>query len=257
MTSTLIALSPSLHGNMRFFKRNAYHHAQNLSAIPILLSELSRLIPHYVLGFIKFDDHFIACALTGQGNKNLYLDQNGIWLSGYVPSFVRGFPFELGENPNGESVFCIHKSNLTDDQDAQAIFDDKGDLSAPAREYADFLTKCETSRQQTQTAVDALIQYQLLEPWALTIEDAEGEPFSIKGLYRVNEQALGELKDHEFASLRTNGALALAYGTLFSMAQHGKITELLKYHQHNKALNAPVDMDLDDFFSGDDDLFKF
>ncbi|MFA6700707.1 MAG: hypothetical protein WCS28_11130, partial [Thiomicrospira sp.] len=68
---------------------------------------------------------------------------------------------------------------------------------------------------------------------------------------------LGELKDHEFASLRTNGALALAYGTLFSMAQHGKITELLKYHQHNKALNAPVDMDLDDFFSGDDDLFKF
>lgn len=107
-----IALSPSQHAGQRYLPRDGYHYATPLNVAGILLAELPKLLPHYVVVFIKEGEHFQPMVLLGIGEQNLYVAPNGKWLGGYVPASVRGYPFILANNERGEKVLPLIRSTL-------------------------------------------------------------------------------------------------------------------------------------------------
>ncbi len=251
----LIALSPSNHTGYGFKPRSGYHFTKTQSIVPILLAELSKLLPHYPLAFIKEKDQYQAVALIGDGKKNLYVNDDGKWLSEYVPSGVRGYPFAIATNDKGQRLFCLHEEHLTKDVDCPHLFTATGELNEDARNHFQFLTQCETNRQQTEVAVKALHEAQLLIPWELVIADAQGKGLSINGLLRIDEQGLNRLPAETLVALRNCGALALAYAQMFSMAQHTQLTARLKYHAQSTA--AVTENDIAQIFAKNDDILKF
>ncbi|WP_163649484.1 SapC family protein [Modicisalibacter sp. 'Wilcox'] len=111
--------------------------------------------------------------------------------------------------------------------------------------------------QLTQHAAKVLGDSGVIEPWPLQIERGDGqEPLKVQGLHRINEKALNELSAEAFASLRSHGALALAYGQLFSMNQLSQLTERAKFHAQQQSGKA-ADENLDAFFDGDDEELTF
>lgn len=78
-----------------------YQHTAGDCLVNILLAELPRLLPHYLLGF-TLDAQGAAqpVALLGlaEGN-NLYLHPDGRWLADYVPAAPHGYSFALVQPP--------------------------------------------------------------------------------------------------------------------------------------------------------------
>ena len=248
--SKLIALSPTTHANKKFLPRDRYHFTKEKSFAPILLAEISHLIPHYPLAFLPEGEKFVAVALLGTAQKNLYVNHEGMWLGSYVPSVFRAYPFAIAQDAqSAQSVFCLHEEALSDDEGALALFDEDGTLSAHAKGHLEFLQQCQTNKVQTQKAVDALAEAGLLVPWELAIKNEEEKPLVLQGLYRVDEAALNALDASALERLRNSSGLALAYAQLFSMLQHQQLSQRLKYH----AQNTPKEVDIDALFGGEEE----
>lgn len=257
--SQWIAVSRTQHTDTYFWPRQGYGFAANEQVVPVLIAELSKLLPHYALGFIQQGEHYQLVALTGLGgNRNLYVHSDGRWLANYVPSSLRGHPFRVAKADNDQQVLAIEQDSLTDEPSAQPLFDDDGNLSEKVQQTLDFLTQCDKNRLVTQAACRVLDESGLIEPWPLTLERGDGqEPLKVQGLYRINENALNALDTETFASLRSHGALPLAYAQLFSMSQLSQLSERAKFHAQHQA-HQPTAESLDELFGdGDDDELIF
>ncbi|MCD6008528.1 SapC family protein [Halomonas sp. IOP_31] len=257
-----IAISRTQHAEHHYQPRQGYRFAAEQPVASILLAELPKLLPHYALGFIQQGEQYQPVALLGlDGQTNLYVAPNGKWLGSYVPASLRGYPFTLANTEDGQTALCIAQDHLLESEQGEPLFDGEGRLNERVQQTLNFLQECEKSRQLTQQAAKALGDSGVIEPWPLQVERGEGqEPLKVQGLYRINETALNELSAEAFASLRSHGALALAYGQLFSMHQLSQLTERAKFHAKHQA-QQPVEKapsePLESLFGGDDDEMVF
>jgi hypothetical protein len=252
MMPTWKAISKTEHANKHFIARQGYSFAAKQQVVPILLAELTKLIPLYAIGFIHQQEAYIPVVLTGiGGEQNLFVNADGKWIGSYVPAVFRGYPFALADN-KGEKVLCIEETHLSD-SGGQPLFDSEGNLTKLVQDTLNFLNECEKNRRVTQKACAALNKVEVIEKWPLKIKQQKGqEPVQVNGLYRISEQALNELDAESFAGLRKNGALALAYSQLFSMNQIDQLVQWAKFHaQQAQAQQEP---DIEQLFGNDDTL---
>lgn len=250
-----IALSRNDHAEQHVLPRDGYHHSAKQRVVPVLLAELSKLIPHYVLGFIRQGDSYAPVAVLGV-QSNTYLAPDGRWFAPYVPAQLRGYPFALAKSDDDQQVLAIDTAHIVNGPEGKPLFDEQGELSEHTRQVFDFLAQCEKNRLATQQAAEALAKHKLLVPWELVIgTDAEGgTPVKLDGLYRVDEQALNALEPDALAELR-GGPMALAYAHLFSTAQHKALADRVQFQAKyaEQGSNAPANLD-EVFGEGDDDL---
>ncbi|MGM0540730.1 MAG: SapC family protein [Thermodesulfobacteriota bacterium] len=254
--SNWIALSPSQQANKHYLPRQGYSFAADQQAVPILLAELPKLLPHYPLAFIQQESTYQPVVLTGLGGgQNLYVNHDGKWLATYVPAFLRSYPFRLLTAENKQQVLCIQEDHLVDDSQGEPLFDSEGNLTKPVQDTLNFLNECEKNRRVTQAACAALDKSAVIERWPLQIKQQEGqEPVQVDGLFRISEKALNELDAETFSGLRSHGALALAYAQLFSMNQINQLVERAKYHARQQAKQE--EPDIEQLF-GEDDVLNF
>lgn len=248
-------ISTSQHAKAHYYPRDGYHHTREQLVAPILLAELPKLVQHFMLGFMPQGQGFMAVALLGiEQRQNLYVHADGRWLGNYVPASLRGYPFTLLPDEQGQRVLCIDADQLIDAADVgQPLFDENGQPSATVAKQLDFQQHCDANRQHTQLAVDALQQAGVLQPWPLEISRGEGEtPKRIEGLYRIDEKALNTLDADTYATLQ-GAPMALVHAQLFSAHQLNQLTQRAKFHAEHGATQE-VPEDLDSVFDSDDDL---
>jgi len=250
-----IAVSRSQHAQKNYQPRERYHFAANQPVANVLLAELSKLVPHYALGFVEHGESYQPIALLSlDGHTNLYVHTDGRWLSTYVPAAMRGFPFTLANNKEGKQVLAIDQEHLSKEW-GTPLFGEDGSLNEPVEQTLNFLQQCEQNRQVTAAATQKLAEAGVIESWPLELNTGEGqEPLPVNGLYRINEQALNGLEAQAYAELR-GGPMALAYAQLFSMSQLNQLTERAKVRERHAEQNKPVD--LDELFGEEDDDLSF
>lgn len=248
-----IAVSRSQHADRRYLPRDGYHFAANLSVASVLLAELSKLLPHYALGFIAEGEGYQPVALLSlDGQTNLYVAPNGKWLGRYVPASMRGYPFTLADTEDDQKALCIDQALLASDQ-GEPLFDDDGNLDPKVAQTLDFLKQCDTNRLVTLASTQKLADAGVIEPWPLHITRKEGrEPLKIDGLYRVSGKALNALEADVYATLR-GGPMALAHAQMFSMGQLHQLAARAKLHAQQEGASHPPE-NLDAVFGDDDDL---
>ena len=255
-----IAISRAQHADARYLPRESYTFAANQPVADILLAKLNKLLPQYVLGFIKQGESYQPVALLSlDGTQNLYVAPSGEWLSNYVPAALRGYPFILGHAEESQKALCIDSDALRDDG-GESLFDDNEALSYKVARVFDFLKKCDKNRQMTRASTKALNDADVIEPWPLQIAFDEGqEPLEVNDLYRINEKALNSLDAQAYAALR-GGPMMLAYALLFSMGQLNQLTERARFHQKSHDQQQGITQfseSLDELLEGDDLTFDF
>lgn len=249
------AVSPQQHATARWRPRKGFDFARPLQVVDILIPELSKLLPHYVLAFINREEGFQPVALLGVGgDRNLYVDADGKWLGRYVPAALRGYPFSLAPRDDGEKILCLNEDYLVmegaEGGNSQPLFDGEGKLAEPAASTLNFLNECDQARAGTAAATQSLADADLFQPWPLKVNRGEDqEPLTLEGLFHINEQRLNELDAETFAGLRRAGALLLAYSQLLSMAQ----TEQLAQRAEHLGAQARARSATDDLSSLFDD----
>ncbi|MEI4263463.1 SapC family protein [Roseovarius sp. D0-M9] len=250
------ALSKTDHAQSLYWPRDGYQFAKNEQAVPVFLAEIGKFLPHFMLGFVKDNDHYQPVAITGLGQGNLYLHPEGSWLGSYIPAALRSYPFQLVDNQEGKQLVCIADGHLTEDPEAKPLFEIDGSLAKPVAETVGFLQECEKNRQITTASTQKLADAGVIEDWPLILERGEGqEPLTVNGLHRISEQALNDLDAETLHALR-GGPLSLAYAQMFSSHQLGELTkraEFLATYHAQQTVEKPAN-NFDAMFSDDEKL---
>ena len=213
------------HFSSKAWKRNAsYLFARPLNTVPVVLAELGKLLPTIHFGFLQSGESFQLVAITAlQPESNFWVAPDGRWLGEYIPAALRTYPFGL-VTPEGqpEAILCIDDSSalVVEPGEGEPFFDESGAPSPSIQDILNFLSTIEQNRVATSAAVDALRSAGLIQPWVLNTLH-EGKSVAVSGLFRVDEVALNALDAGLLGTLRSTGALVLAYAQIFSLGQVG------------------------------------
>ncbi|OWV29181.1 SapC family protein [Halomonas campaniensis] len=246
--SNWVTLSRQKHASMRYSPRQNYRFTADQAVAPILAGELRQALTQFVMGFIKREERYHLVALLGRAaHSHHYIHpEDGRWLGTYVPAHFRGYPFAVERRQDSdEMVLQVHADHLLQ-QGGEPLFDEQGELTETVKRQLDFVGECAKNRRLTDTACQTLAEQGILKPWQTT-EDGPG----IKGLYKVEEEALNRLTAQQLHQLQ-GVPLAVAYGQMFSMAQHDQLAQRAALHA-----KIGVTESVDELFADDSDDLQF
>lgn len=227
----VVPLNKEVHGDLYIETIEGYSHTKETNSIYIAAIEFLQVSREYPIVFAKGQDEKIfPVALLGlEKNKNLFLDKAGKWQAGYIPAYVRRYPFILAkvdENQNNYTV-CVDESfpGFNTAKEGVALFDDKGEQQQVLKQAVDFLKDYQTHVQLTTLFCDNLSKLDILEPMQANIERATGEKTTMGGFMGVNRNKLKELKPAKLAELLKSDQMELIFAHLASLSN---INSLMK-----------------------------
>lgn len=246
--SNWVTLSRQHHASMRYSPRQDYRFTADQAVVPILAGELRQALTQFVMGFIKREDRYHFVALLGRvGHSHHYIHpQDGRWLGTYVPAHFRGYPFAVARQKSSDKMVLQIDADHLLKQGGEPLFDEQGELAEPVRQQLDFVGECAKNRRLTDNACQALAEQGILQPW----QAGEDGPV-VKGLYQVEETALNKLTAQQLFALQ-GMPLAVAYGQMFSMAQHDQLAQRAALHDK---IGTPES--IDELFADDADDLQF
>ena len=258
-----VAVTRERHAAKKWQRPASYGFAAGDALVPVIGPELSRLAPAIPMAFVEQSGGYqLMAVLSVTPGRNMFVGPDGRWLGGYVPAFLRSYPFRLllREGTDG-SVLCVDEdSKLVVDAGGagEDFFDADGSPSQVVKPILDLLGEIERSRKATQLAVSALAKAGLIQPWPIKLKTGHAEQ-AIGGLHRIDEAALNALGDNEFLKLRNASALPIAYAQMLSMGQLGIFEQLAKRHaQLAQTAVASLPESIDKLFEmPSDDIVRF
>lgn len=245
MTQDIHPISWERHGTKGWKGYESYQFAEKTALAPLAASEISRAALNLPIAFTKTVDGWQTVAvLSAIPDQNLYVAQNGRWIGGYIPAFLRSYPFRLGRAEGSDEGFlCVDESSgLLVEGGGQPLFDDVAKISVRIGEIWSFIVEVNRGQLQLNGATALLEEVGILIPWIVTANDGEKD-IKVEGLYRVDEAALNNLDDEKFSRARKAGVLALVYAQLFSISHIEKLNELGRIRAQNireNAMEAPT-----------------
>lgn len=254
----LTPLTPERHLN-KFWKRyDSYRFAARDHLAPLVAAEIPQAVQTMPIAFVRQDDKFILMGILSlTPGVNLFVNPEGKWIGGYVPSHFRSHPFRLAPVEGREDlILCVDdNSELVNDTQGEPFFDETKRISQPVTKVLAFLTRIEKNRLITDSAVQALAVAGLMTEWDLKIKIGQQEK-PVVGLYHIDESRLNTLDDEAFLKLRQSQSLPLAYAQLLSMANLSVFTRLTAAGKpiQKQPPNIP---DVGGILIGDDDRIKF
>ena len=222
-------------------------HTAGARMVPILRSELRRVVSQFVLAFAHHEGQIRLVALLGGGNDggHLYLHPDGSWLGSYVPAMFRAYPFQYRWLQNDQPGLSIFGSALTrDTEHGKPIFDKTGELSEEVKPYAQFLGMCAGDMRATDAAISLLEKYDLLRPWT---DETGGHPWSGE-LLEIDREKFDALDVDAIVALK-GAPLAIAYAQIYA---RGQMETLARRLEALKSVKPKEDM-LPAFLGSDND----
>lgn len=260
MSNTLQPLLSTEHKDHGWKRSQQYSFAAQHAWAPLLLAELGAVLPFYALAFAALPQGGFALAVL-QGlhdGENLFLDANGRWQAGYVPSAYRSYPFALAkvaDDPQNRMLLCFdHTSKLYREAPNIALgeerfFDDEGKPSPFIAQVIQFLNATHTNRLLTHQAVQAIADAGILEPWVWPFASPDSARPLLQGFYRIKEAALNLLDAATLKGLQQANSLPIIYAQLLSTPRIANLRSL--YEQKQPA--TQLEKNINSLFGGVDD----
>lgn len=215
-----IPLQKAEHADKAWVRPLNYDFAAKEAVIPVVAMEAAVAAVNMPLAFVRQEKLTALVAITGPAvGENVFVAKDGRWLGAYIPAVLRSYPFRLARIEGREEMaLCVEQGSLA--TSGEPFYDDAGNLAPLVKNSATMLEIHEKSRQQTMFAAAALNDAGVLTPWPVKFKSSkDGGEITLKGVLKIDEQALGALDEDAFIKLRKVGALPLAYAQLISMSR--------------------------------------
>ncbi|WP_046656538.1 SapC family protein [Lysobacter capsici] len=231
------------HTHRRLRLRTAAHNARfaaQLNSVPLTTVEFPHAASEYTIVFARLENgDFLPAVVVGLRNQhNLYVDENSRWKRGYVPAFLRQYPFMLAEDrDSGTLTVCVDMAyDGLSEEDGDLLFKEDGEDSENLARAMGFLSDFHNEFKRTAAFTARLKELDLLEQRVIRF-GGEGEQRELGGVYVVSEERLLKLGDAVIPDLLRSGALGLIYTHLVSMQNLERLS-LLEQEDTAKAAAA-------------------
>lgn len=245
MFKSVVPITLEKHGKKKIKTIENFEFAKAINMASIMVHEFSRAASIYPIVFVEDQrkDQFKPVVLLGlEEGENLFI-QDDKWQASYIPAIIRRYPFALAKtNEDGRFTVCIdEQSNLINEKEGQALFDDKGEPSELMNRVKRYLSELQQMDQFTEDLCKYLSEKNMFTPLNMKVR-IKNELKNITGAYIVNEERLNALSDETFLEMRAKKYISVAYSHLSSLSQ---IERLLGF-KDKKAISVK---DLGDHFS--------
>lgn len=215
------------HKDLRVITQRGAAYGDDVMFAVTFPSEFRNLQAHYPIVFQKSHDgtSFQPVALFGfQAGQNLFL-QGSRWDAGYVPLAIERHPFLIGVD-RGELMVHVDLDNprvsLTE---GEPVFLPYGGTTEYLERASSMLQAIHHGLQSNTGFTAALLQHELLEPFALDIERADGSQHRFAGFYTIHEERLQNLGAAALESLHKAGYLFAIYMVVASLSRFRDLIE--------------------------------
>ncbi len=171
----------------------------------------------------------VPVAMMGlREGENLFVGQDGKWSAGYVPAFVRRYPFVLAELEGQQMGVCIDEGYAgLNEKDGEALFDSKGNNTPFLQNALDFLNRYQVEYMRTDRFCQRLKDMGLLMEMNAKADLFDGTSFMVNGLMVVDERKLLQLTDAQALEVFRSGELSWIYAHLVSLSNLNRLVDKL------------------------------
>ncbi len=216
------ALNRDAHRKLKIRSVPSFSYAANVNSVPLTGNEFASAARHLPIVFVlDSNNNPSPVALLGlRRDENLFVDADGRWSGGYIPAFIRRYPFVLIEKETpGEFMVGIDEAfpgfNATE---GEPLFGDDGTEGPALKRALEFLNAYQTDARRTQEFMGHLKRLDLLIPRVITVNLKGGSGnYKMEGFSVIDEAKLVQIDEKESANLLRTGFMGWIYMHLLSM----------------------------------------
>lgn len=224
-----VALDREKHRRLKVRPTGSFAFAAKANSLYLAGVEFNEACKEFAIVFTRVGGgRTVPVAMLGlRSRENLFVDAEGRWDAGYIPAFVRRYPFVLAELPGRtDMAVCVDEAFAgLNSTEGEALFDGAGQDTQFLKNALDFLGRYQAEYRRTEAFCQRLEQAGLLVEMNAKADLTDGRSFTINGLLIVDEQKLLALPDATALALFRSGELHLISMHLLSLSNMQKLVD--------------------------------
>ena len=202
---------------------------QSALALPAEFRQLQAYFP-IVFQKVDGDAGMQPIALFGlEEGQNLFLTERG-WDAPVMPMALQRDPFLIGRNSSDTLQLHIDMDSPRivrpeEGEVGTAVFLPHGGHSEYLDHAISLIEHLHSNVQHLPDFIEALTRHELLEPFVLEVELADGSVSQLSGLHTISEERLKALPGHVLEVLQHQDHLLPIYMQLASLSQFPRLVE--------------------------------
>jgi hypothetical protein len=209
------------HKDLRAIVRRGAEYGDDTMFAVTFPAEFRSLQAHYPIVFRRTAQPaaFEPVALLGlEEGSNLFL-RDGAWDAAVVPLAIERLPFYIGSEGDELLIHVDLDSPRLSRDEGEALFLPHGGTTEFLERMNSVLMAIHRGLQGTPAFVQALLEHDLLEPFVLDVERADGSRLRLEHFHTVHEDRLAALPGAALERLARAGHLQAAYMAVASLSQ--------------------------------------
>lgn len=232
---TAVPVSSGRHGKASVEVGAHYAFTRHVNSIPLMAVEFPQAAVEYAIVFAANGDTVVPVVILGaRQNENLYLSSAAEWKAGYIPAFVRRYPFVFSTTEEGQGfTLCVDEAfqGLNYLGKGKALFDADGKPTPYVDNVLKFLQEYRSQFLRTEAFCKKLKELDILESMQAQFTLGDGEKMSLGGFMVVNRAKLKALADDKLSELVRSDEMELIHLHLNSMRNFNDLKDKLVLSQ--------------------------
>jgi hypothetical protein len=223
----VVPLNSKVHQALRCKAPTDYRFARKAQSVAIGAGEFFDCAVEFPIVFVPTPQGHIPVALLGaRPDENLFVDDEGKWDSGYLPAFVRRYPFvTLNELDQRLSVGfdADYKGIQEKGSEGERILNDDGQPTEFFQGVMKFLDRTHADFLRGEALGKMLAEKNLLQVMSAQMSIEGGAKLELSGFEVVDIAKLDAMSIGEQGLMAKTGDLALIHAHLVSMRNFRKL----------------------------------
>ena len=198
-----------------------YGFAKKVNSVPLLAAEFITAATDHAIVFAGDENAVFPSVILGmRDNENGNVGPDGAWVGGYIPAFLRRYPFVFARSDDGKTfTLCMDEEfeGFNKDGKGERLFDADGKRTQYLESILTFAREYQALFERTQIFCNRLKEYDLLDAGQAQFNLPDGESSQLGGFFTINRAKLKALPPETLAKLAATDELELCYVHLQSL----------------------------------------
>ena len=220
MYKNLQVLDKQKHKSLKVSAMEDLFFAKDMPSVPVMLNEVENIGKTFPVVFTSNDESPKLISIVSLGNGNLAVNDEGKWITNYVPLALRKYPFAMAsvkDNKEQKVIMIDEDSSLVSKSKGKQLFKKDGSQSELLENAIKFLSDNEKYVYMTQEIVKEIAKSGILDDRDISVGEGEEKKTLVNGFKIVDKEKLHALSDDILASWARRGILTFIDAHLKSL----------------------------------------
>ncbi|MGB3751625.1 MAG: SapC family protein, partial [Arcobacteraceae bacterium] len=220
MYKNLQVLDKQKHKSLKVSAMEDLFFAKDMPSVPVMLNEVENVGKTFPVVFTSNEESPKLISIVSLGNGNLAVNDEGKWITNYVPVALRKYPFAMAsvkDNKDQKVIMIDEDSSLVSKSKGKQLFKKDGEQSELLENAIKFLSDNEKYVYMTQEIVKEIAKSGILDDRDISVGEGEEKKTLVNGFKIVDKEKLHALSDDILASWARRGILTFIDAHLKSL----------------------------------------